>query len=677
MFNLNIEKLRPAKWIRRAVAVNHKPFVVNSSLRAAACIGLPFFVGIATDMAQSFMWFAMAGILWTAGEKQGELFQRGLKKVLFVTPFGAAAIVLGYLELVGTWLQILVLFVAATISGMIATWNTYMAATTVQVLLLGSMVTGMSGLVWWEAAAFYVAGTLFYLLLFGTVGLLAAKRTEHAQLLPVLRTLADTCTTRATRLESGDLDVGGNLVQPTGSEDHEYSAFVRSFSAAMVPEMLRPRYLALLEAIDQVAARAWVSTQPEDLRWAADQLQLVVKNLDTPEVQEPPVPAGISPTMVAAVSGLWEALREYRESPEHSDRTDLYPSVSAVVAVRGERWSRTSITNGARVGVAYGVALLCGLLFPFKHIYWTASTVAMEMTPNPSAVVSRAVQRSIGTVVGVAIGAAALLISNNRFWLASVITVAALLLPWCAANSQVFKQFAMTPAVLLLSIVIAPDTQGPAYYGWERILTTLLGSAIVFVFGHLLWSSARRPDFADHYPPVQDSLVAYLRGTMDQMQSPRQIIGATAKLRATCFRRLVQFRQPILTAAAEPPPASKIANEWFPTYLASARVCDQITQVAELAQVGEKVSVSMLRHCLTALEDLGEHPSDLDAKLPELSGLEPGSPKQNAAQLVDSIRVLNERLEKSVAISERQRFTERHPRFGRLLSRKKEAPAPA
>src|SRR3712207_117127 len=95
-----------------------------------------------------------------------------------------------------------------------------------------------------------------------------------------------------------------------------------------------------------------------------------------------------------------------------------------------------------------------------------------------------AVQRGAGTLLGVLLGSLLLAVLPGDAWVLVAMAAAAALLPWArGANFGLFSVF-QTPVIILLLDVALPG--GPGLVG-ARLLDTLIGCAIVLVFGYLLW----------------------------------------------------------------------------------------------------------------------------------------------------------------------------------------------
>lgn len=556
------------QWLKRSLTAAKPHFVWQSSARVALLLGGPFFVGAATGYLSEAMWVSFAAMFFAAGEKPGVLFQDAIRKTLFVAPFSCLAFFTGYLSDLLTWAQFLMLAVIAFLAGTLATWNGYMSAVAMQVLMITSMVTGMSDRPYARYALFFAIGAALYVLGVFIQGVFTGRESEVSRLNRVISTLADNCQQRAQALRTGKLQVVDGAIVPTEESDRAVAAYASAFAAATSPEFMGPRYWDALEAIDLVEAEAWDSTDPQKLEDFARHLHGLVstEHSDAKEAQ-----------IAQSLASLYAAHQSYQHSAETTKRTDVLPGRSAFVAAKPHRWTPFSITSGLRLSLCFSVGLLAGFLLPMDHVFWVATTVAMVMTPNMSAVVTRALQRCVGAVVGVGLATLLLWIDNSNYWLAACITMLGFALPWIGSASAIYKQFFMVPIILLFGDIIIPGAHDPQFYGPERLLGTVVGGVIVFVFGYLLWPAVRRPEFDAGFSSLQQQLVQYMATVTDKGTS----LESSSSQRHRVYSALSTFQQKLKVAAAEPPPTSTSAQTWFPVLLASGRVCDENTKLIE------------------------------------------------------------------------------------------------
>ena len=182
-----------------------------------------------------------------------------------------------------------------------------------------------------------------------------------------------------------------------------------------------------------------------------------------------------------------EALRVLRhrrrsvlmELPGPGSGTDL------IDAVRGHFNLRSAIFRHAlRVAVLAGaaVAVVAGRDAP--HGIWLPMTVLVVLQPDYGGTLTRAVQRSAGTVVGAVIAGVLLVLLQGT--LAFEGAVAALLFATFFLIRRHYAQAIafLTPLIILLIGFSGPDPWADVR---DRVLYTLLGATAAIVAGYVLW----------------------------------------------------------------------------------------------------------------------------------------------------------------------------------------------
>ncbi|MBS7739094.1 MULTISPECIES: FUSC family protein [unclassified Chelatococcus] len=132
------------------------------------------------------------------------------------------------------------------------------------------------------------------------------------------------------------------------------------------------------------------------------------------------------------------------------------------------------------LGAAYGTHWI----YDAAHWFWVPLTVGLVMKPDFGSIRDRALQRIIGTLAGVLIGALTLAFVPKGLPLIAVLSILAGILPWAMQRSYVLQAVFLTPLVLILLDVIVPGT-GDINYGMQRLLDTAIGGFIVIVIGYM------------------------------------------------------------------------------------------------------------------------------------------------------------------------------------------------
>lgn len=276
------------------------------------------------------------------------------------------------------------------------------------------------------------------------------------------------------------------------------------------------------------------------------------------------------------------------------------------------------------MAVAQGLSLLLQLERP----YLVMITVAQVMKPDFGSVFARAVQRGVGTVIGVGIGTLAVALVPRDGWQLLVIAVLAGCIPIAMSRSFALYSAVSTPlAVLLVELHVGPHPQ----FVEARMLDTVLGCAIVLLLGYLPWPSTWRSprDLAEGMADLVRALVRYLDVAIpvapaavasappvaapstrepgepaprpDPRPSPQERVGA----RREAYRRVADLRTRIAKSQAEPPAISAAAASWLAEVDALERVTDAITAVATTsAATGIPLDARDLERARRVLDDL-------------------------------------------------------------------------
>ncbi|MFD1198439.1 FUSC family protein [Brucella gallinifaecis] len=142
--------------------------------------------------------------------------------------------------------------------------------------------------------------------------------------------------------------------------------------------------------------------------------------------------------------------------------------------------------------VCLAVAYCAHWLDHNAHWFWIPLTVGLVMKPDFGSIRDRAIQRVIGTIAGVVIGAIVLVTLSKGALFVAVMAVFAGILPWAMQRSYILQAIFLTPLILMLVDVIVPGT-GDFDYGVQRLVDTAIGGAIVIILGYLPLRYFNRP----------------------------------------------------------------------------------------------------------------------------------------------------------------------------------------
>ena len=143
---------------------------------------------------------------------------------------------------------------------------------------------------------------------------------------------------------------------------------------------------------------------------------------------------------------------------------------------------RTPLLQVAKTALAALAAWsIAGLIFTDQKPIFAAIAALIVVQPSINQSLGKAIERSVGTVLGVAIAFGATLIFGANGWIVLVAVIAAIVIAW---------SLRLTPATasqiaLSAMLVLALGTVTPVY-ALDRILETILGAAVGIVINALI-----------------------------------------------------------------------------------------------------------------------------------------------------------------------------------------------
>jgi hypothetical protein len=146
-------------------------------------------------------------------------------------------------------------------------------------------------------------------------------------------------------------------------------------------------------------------------------------------------------------------------------------------------WSGWQYT--LRITSCLAIAEVLAWIWPLEHGYWIALTVAIIVGRRLPAAPTRALQRGLGTLVGVLL-AGLLLMAAPSIWVVIVlVAVLAAARPVLKPANYTAYAAVMTPLVMLLiGLGQTPSLVSLA----DRLMATVAGCTIALTVGYLIWS---------------------------------------------------------------------------------------------------------------------------------------------------------------------------------------------
>lgn len=547
---------RPAVWVRALVATAPARWPWARSVRAAVAVTTPLLIAALAGDPGVGLWVAMGALLAASGERPGAYPVR-LRKLAASAPLAAAAFLLGALSAFPPVVIVVVMaalaFASAIVSGISAT----LSAATMQAMLIAALAIGLPQVApYWPAALLFLSGAALYAVLLAIEMLFARRRPEREALVGVLRALEALARHRAARSPADPADrarvlraldaYGAVALADRGAAQGPTRDFGRAGGVARAADQLLARLLAH-DAVPQLCAQT------------ADRLAVVAVAV----AQRRRPPERHAPTLTrlrlleAAIFG-----------PVSLDVGEARP------AHRGFAVGRALYASALRLALCTALGYTAMFVVPIERGYWIPLTIALVMKPDLGSVFARAVLRSVGTVGGAAFAALVGGVTGAPLGAVAVIAVLVLTLPWAIARSYALQALVLTPIIMIMLGMVDPAHEPGALTG-PRILTTVLGGAIVIVAGYLPWPSARHVHVADRFDGALRTLAEYADAVASRADASH-----VATARHAAYARLSDTATALQRLLSEPPPAGTEAFAWLPVVSAAERVADRLTDAS-------------------------------------------------------------------------------------------------
>lgn len=262
------------------------------------------------------------------------------------------------------------------------------------------------------------------------------------------------------------------------------------------------------------------------------------------------------------------------------------------------RIERDTVNAALRLGLCVTLAEAVSIALPMEHTHWVTLTVAIVLRPELGSIFGRTVLRAIGTCAGVLLGAA-LLFAGPNGWL--LVALAAVLAAGVAIG-RVYN-YALLSTAITPMIIVQMDIQnlGDPTVLTERLTHTLLGCAIVLIFGYWLWPGSMRPRVGGRVADTLDAVREYVAHSLDSAPSDEE----RSRARRRAYRALADTRLAFAQVIVEPSAAGRQAVAWWPAIVALERVLDAVTDVVISVRRGaDPPERSQVKLVIDAIDEL-------------------------------------------------------------------------
>lgn len=168
------------------------------------------------------------------------------------------------------------------------------------------------------------------------------------------------------------------------------------------------------------------------------------------------------------------------------------------------------VPAAARIAVAVSGGLVLGQLSGAERPYWIALTAAAVLQGSTLLITARrAIERAVGTVVGVVLAAGIVVAQPNEWGIAIGIGVFLFLGHATISASYVVAIAFLTPMTLLLAELGQPGQLSGWLVAW-RLGDTVIGCVLGYAAGRLLWPRSARQRLDHVLPRTLDQIRAVL-----------------------------------------------------------------------------------------------------------------------------------------------------------------------
>jgi uncharacterized membrane protein YccC len=605
---LRTRGLRAPAWLEQLVPTTPPPIPWHDVVRFAVTIPVPLALAVAIGGGIEPGAALGAGVLSTMGALAGVLapqhapLRDRLRRIGAAVLFGGLGFLVGQFGSGGGWRPVVLIVLVSVVAALLSAVNSALSLGALQLLVYTSLASGLvTPLPVWVDVSFFVAGAAW-----ATLTMLVQYSTEPVD--PDRSAVAAVFTRIAALLEAvGTPQTDEARRQLTAALNTGYDRVIRSRSRSAGRSRELSELAGVLNAAAPLvegavaAARSGVPPSPDDVA-AVQSLAAALRGDTELSGARPPALEGGHPARRAVRHGVRLVWNVVGDPEERAGAAALYPQADRRLRLRAlvDRTlaSGESRSFAVRLALCMGIAEIARQNVPTQRPYWVLLTVAIVLKPDFGSVFTRAIQRGVGTLLGVLLGSALLVFLPRSPWLLVAMAAFAAVLPWArSANFGLFSVF-QTPLIILLLDMTLPS--GPGLIG-ARLVDTLIGCGIVLVVGYLLWPQTWRAPLDEALRDAAVALDAFVEAAFTGDSTERR------RARRRNYRALTELQTQLQRRLAEPPPISTRAAAWWPVIVQLERTSDAVTEAVIAAHQGEPApdlaQVTVLRRAIRQLEE--------------------------------------------------------------------------
>ena len=597
----------PQTWLRKLV--NSQPAFYwpwRHSLRLTLITTVPLSIGLLTGHLTAALFMCLGGLL-SAVSVQTDPYWERFPRIFIAVPFGVCGFFWGAFIAGQGYMTIAGVVLAAMVSGWISFWGKTFSAGSLQMLVMTVLAAHLPpAAVSFMLPALFGCGALYAASLLCIEALLIPKQPERKLAALALSSLAQLARVGAN-----------NTPESAAFKAALHTALERqgnAFAVLMGLDVRGPKCEGqatvgqnLLATVDRLTVLIALKSEAKNLQESGNtssdscgqaggeraNLLLLAQALEAlsayvavryaKPLQPCVMPA--CPELAQALAALYAQAQQPLVFEKHP-HANLYRRLAKDLTSLREtglraqfQAQRSNFINILSLALCMFVAMLAEFHLPGNRSYWIPLSVAVILKPDFGSVFVRAVQRSLGTLVGVLLAVLIFYAVPKGLWLVLAIGALSALIPWASLKNYAWQCSFLTPLILILiDLIIA----GPSIdYGPQRLIDTLLGAAIVLVFGYFIWPKPVVVSFDARYNEVRNAIAAYCDALQSGLQAGSAIGQRAAAKEAepsqgsavakeaywqallprhSAFVQIFALQKWVQSFLAEPPPASQQAR---------------------------------------------------------------------------------------------------------------------
>jgi uncharacterized membrane protein YccC len=600
--------LRAPAWLEELVRTKRPPVPWRDVVRFALTIPVPLAVALLVGGGLDDPHALGAGIFATMGALAATLapqpgpLRDKLRRIAAAAGFGCVGLLVGQYAEGGGWQPVVVIALLSALSGLISGINAALSLGALQLLVYTALSSGLvTPLPTAAELGFFFAGACW-----AALTTLVQARTESVD--PDRSAVAAVFTRIGALLTASGTGAADDARRElTTALNDAYDRVIRSRSRSAG----RSRELSELAGVLNAAAplvegavaqaRAAVGADPQDVTAVHALAAAVIGDRELPDDRPPALEDGPGPRRAVrhGVRLVWNVVGDPEERAGAAvERQELDRRARLRELTDRTLASPETRAFAVRLSLCMTIAEITRQLLPIPRPYWVLLTVALVLKPDFGSVFTRAVQRGAGTVLGVLLGSLLLTVLPRSAWVLVAMAAVAAVLPWArAASFGLFSVF-QTPLIILLLDLAVPSGSGLV---GARLADTLIGCAIVLVFGYLLWPQTWRAPLDEALRGSALALDGFVEAAFTGSPTERR------RARRRSYRALTELQTQLQRRLAEPPPISTRAAAWWPVIVQLERTSDAVTEAVIAIRSGEPEpdlgQVAVLRRAIRQLED--------------------------------------------------------------------------